>query len=103
MLIGASTCLKPPTRTFFASFQLAANLPYNTLLRHLSRVTSSNLSASRTLSHSTLSMASQPRRGVPRPKIAPSMLSSDFADLANEGKRMIQLGADYLHMDVMDG
>ncbi|KAI9021080.1 hypothetical protein DFJ74DRAFT_671726 [Hyaloraphidium curvatum] len=43
------------------------------------------------------------RRGVPKPKIAPSMLSSDFADLANEGKRMLNLGADYLHMDVMDG
>ncbi|KAJ3217119.1 hypothetical protein HDU67_008496 [Dinochytrium kinnereticum] len=39
----------------------------------------------------------------PQPKIAPSMLSSDFASLASEAKKMIDAGADYLHMDVMDG
>ena len=35
------------------------------------------------------------------PQIAPSMLSSDFANLAAEAKRMIDCGADWLHMDVM--
>ncbi|KAJ3035880.1 hypothetical protein HDV00_003353 [Rhizophlyctis rosea] len=38
-----------------------------------------------------------------QPKIAPSMLSSDFACLADEAKRMVGCGADCLHMDVMDG
>ncbi|KAJ3250766.1 hypothetical protein HK103_003180 [Boothiomyces macroporosus] len=36
-------------------------------------------------------------------KIAPSMLSSDFAALADESKRMKDCGAHLLHMDVMDG
>ncbi|XP_051141389.1 ribulose-phosphate 3-epimerase, cytoplasmic isoform isoform X2 [Andrographis paniculata] len=35
------------------------------------------------------------------PKIAPSMLSSDFANLASEAERMIRCGADWLHMDIM--
>lgn len=35
------------------------------------------------------------------PKIAPSMLSSDFANLASEAHRMINYGADWLHMDIM--
>lgn len=36
-------------------------------------------------------------------KIAPSILSCDFSIMGNETKRMEQAGADYIHLDVMDG
>ena len=36
-------------------------------------------------------------------KIAPSILSADFAHLADEVKKVTDAGADYIHIDVMDG
>ncbi len=36
-------------------------------------------------------------------KIAPSILSADFAKLGEELKSITQAGADYIHIDVMDG
>ena len=36
-------------------------------------------------------------------KIAPSILSADFAYLADEVKKVTEAGAEYVHIDVMDG
>jgi len=38
-----------------------------------------------------------------RVKVAPSILSADFGRLAEEVKAVEQAGADYIHVDVMDG
>ena len=36
-------------------------------------------------------------------KISPSILSADFSPLGNEIKRLEDAGADFIHVDVMDG
>ncbi|RRA73333.1 ribulose-phosphate 3-epimerase, partial [Streptococcus agalactiae] len=36
-------------------------------------------------------------------KIAPSILAADYANFANELKRMEETTEDYFHIDIMDG
>ena len=36
-------------------------------------------------------------------KVAPSILSADFSKMGEEVENIVEAGADYIHLDVMDG
>lgn len=43
------------------------------------------------------------QKGITMLYIAPSLLAADFSDLRSEIARMEEIGANYLHLDIMDG
>lgn len=64
---------------------------------------SKNIMAKRTTKNTDLSENKNLRVPPSRIKVAPSILSGDFGHIAEEAKRLEKAGADYIHVDIMDG